>query len=222
VERLLQESGGEIIIIEGHEGPMSELLFWRHRMAKFNSITQQLKGKHCRQVLGVSNSAKPMELKRWKELELKLTDAANESKDNVKFLSTLEMTLKPMYDGTPRDIIDGLPALMENIRMMHTIARYYSTAERMTALFIKITNQMILKCKEYINPDLRKPEKLWTIPRDKIIHRMQVPVCFYLLFVLLLENHRGPDKIFARQAPQQAACMFAGVYQPVRGLRQGV
>ena len=37
--------------------------------------------------------------------------------------------------------------------MMHSIARYYNTSERMTALFVKITNQMITCCKNYINAD---------------------------------------------------------------------
>lgn len=62
----------------------------------------QLKAKECRMVLGVCNAAKTPEHKVWKELDLKLTDAANESKDNVKFLSTLEKTLEPMYEGTPQ------------------------------------------------------------------------------------------------------------------------
>jgi len=36
---------------------------------------------------------------------------------------------------------------MNSIKMIHTIARYYNTTERMTGLFVKITNQMILNCK---------------------------------------------------------------------------
>jgi dynein heavy chain len=36
---------------------------------------------------------------------------------------------------------------MNSIKMIHTIARYYNTNERMTGLFVKITNQMITNCK---------------------------------------------------------------------------
>ena len=158
----------------GEDGPMTELLFWRQRMAKFNSVTQQLKSRECRLVLGVCNTAKLPEYKTWKDIDLQLTDAANESRDNVKFLSTLEKTLAPMYEGTPQDIIDGMPALMDTIRMMHTIARYYSTGERMTTLFCKITNQMIFKCKEHILPDVNKPENLWLVSKPDLIAKMQV------------------------------------------------
>ena len=38
-------------------------------------------------------------------------------------------------------MIDCLPGLLNNIKMMLTIARYYNTTERMTTLFRKITNQ---------------------------------------------------------------------------------
>ena len=46
--------------------------------------------------------------------------------------------MEPMYSGTPQSIIDALPALLNNIKMMHSIARYYNTPERMTTLFVKV------------------------------------------------------------------------------------
>ena len=39
---------------------------------------------------------------------------------------------------------------MNNVKMMLTIARYYSNSDRMTILFCKITNQMITKCKQHM------------------------------------------------------------------------
>lgn len=77
------------------------------------------------------------------------------------------MILKPFFDhaGTPQTIIDSLPALMNNIKMMHTIARYYNTPERMTTLFVKVTNQMITKCKEFTTA----PGKLWDQDKQTLI-----------------------------------------------------
>jgi dynein heavy chain len=76
-----------------------------------------------------------------------VTEALNEAKDNVKYLATLEKFIEPLYEGTPDSIKDTLPALMNSIKMIHTIARYYNTNDRMTGLFVKITNQMIANCK---------------------------------------------------------------------------
>lgn len=65
--------------------------------------------------------------------------------------------------GTPRTIQDSLPTLINNIKMMHTIARYYNTSERMTVLFQKVTNQMVRNCKEHV----LLPGKLWD--QDKVV-----------------------------------------------------
>jgi dynein heavy chain len=77
---------------------------------------------------------------KWRSIELRVTEALNEAKDNVKYLQTLEKFIEPLYDGTPETIKETLPALMNSIKMIHTIARYYNTNERMTGLFVKITN----------------------------------------------------------------------------------
>ena len=82
-------------------GPETELEYWRTRMAKFNAITEQLKGRECKIVLGVIGAAKSKVLKRWKTLDNSITDANNEAKDNVKYLSTLEKYIEPLRSGTP-------------------------------------------------------------------------------------------------------------------------
>ena len=97
-----------------------------------------------------------------------ITDSLNEAKDNAKYLSTLDKYTDPLYNGTPSQIIDSLPALMNNVKMMLTIARYYSTNERMTTIFVKITNQMINNCKRCI----MVPEKLWTQQVDDLLERL--------------------------------------------------
>ena len=73
-----------------------------------------------------------MLLNQWKSVDINITEALNEAKDNVKYLTTLEKFIEPLYSGTPQTIIDSLPALMNSVKMIHTIARYYNTTEKMT------------------------------------------------------------------------------------------
>ena len=86
-------------------------------------------------------------LAQWREIDVHITEAANEAKDNVKYLSTLERFFDALNGKEPRLIIDALPAMMNALKMIHTIARYFGTTERMTKLFMKISNQMISCCK---------------------------------------------------------------------------
>eukprot|EP00940_MAST-03C_sp_MAST-3C-sp2_P002393 g2393.t1 len=147
--------------VSADAGPMTELEWWRQRMQRLTAVTEQIKSKECKVVLtALSSWAKIQQdgnrqklvelLRRWKHIDINMTEAANEAKDNVKYLFTLEKFLEPLYKGTPSAIIDTLPALMNSIKMIHTIARYYNTTERMTTLFVKITSQMITRCTSHI------------------------------------------------------------------------
>ncbi|POM64778.1 LOW QUALITY PROTEIN: Dynein heavy chain, partial [Phytophthora palmivora] len=140
------------------DGPMGELEYWRRRMQRLTSITEQLKMNEYKDVFAVlSRTTKSVNddtkqriqtlLRRWKQIDIGITEAANEAKDNVKYLFTLEKFIIPLYNGTPSSIIDTLLALMNSIKMIHSIARYNNTTERMANLFTKITNQMITNCK---------------------------------------------------------------------------
>ena len=152
------------------EGPRSELEHWRNRMGKLNSIIEQLRSEDCRVVLAVLQITKARIYTRFKQIDNGITDAANEAKDNVKYLMTLDKYIAPLYTGTPLDIIDTLPGLLNNIRMMHTIARYYSTAPRMTTLFRKITDQMISNCRSAAE----SKGSLWDQPTGELIKALQL------------------------------------------------
>jgi dynein heavy chain len=133
-------------------------------MRKLTGISEQLRSKNCRTVYDVLTAASSttaeqlgrprdkiyLATSKWRSIELRVTEALNEAKDNVKYLQTLERFIEPLYNGTPENIKETLPALMNSIKMIQTIARYYNTNERMTGLFVKITTEMITRCRWYI------------------------------------------------------------------------
>ncbi|XP_076466904.1 dynein axonemal heavy chain 5-like [Babylonia areolata] len=150
-------------------GPTAELAYWKSRMAKFNNLLEQMKSPRVKAVIGVLQVAKSKALKRWKELDGRITDAANEAKDNVKYLYTLDKFFGPLVKCTPASMVEHIPSLMNAIRMIYSISQYYNTSERMTSLFVKVTNQMITTCKAYITQGV---SKIWELPRVTILERL--------------------------------------------------
>ncbi|XP_048203785.1 dynein axonemal heavy chain 8 isoform X1 [Perognathus longimembris pacificus] len=131
-------------------GPLTELEHWKRMSAKFNFIIEQIKGPSCKAVINVLNVAHSKLLKNWRDLDARITDTANESKDNVRYLYTLEKVCQPLYNYDLVSMAHGIQNLINAIRMIHSVSRYYNTSERMTSLFIKVTNQMVTACKAYI------------------------------------------------------------------------
>jgi len=165
------------------KGPKGELEYWRNRMQRLTSITEQLKRKDCKTVFGLLSTLTKVSadlakqkivllLRRWKQIDVNITEAANEAKDNVKYLFTLERFIEPLYSGTASTIIDTLPALMNSIKMIHTIARYYNTKDRMTNLFSKITDQMIANCKQCIESGKDK-DSLWEKDPQELVRQLE-------------------------------------------------
>ncbi|KAJ3258377.1 Dynein heavy chain 5, axonemal [Boothiomyces macroporosus] len=152
-------------------GPNAELAHWKARMVKFNSITDQLKSPSCKKVIGILNAVKSRALlKTWKDLDDRVTDAANESKDNVKYLYTLDRFCDPLYQSDPLGMIPAIPGLINAIKMIYSISRYYNTSERMTSLFVKITNQMITSCKEFVYKE--GGSKIWDLDRQILVQKL--------------------------------------------------
>lgn len=122
-------------------------------------------------------------LRRWRAMDVRLTEVSNEAKDNVKYLATLSRFVEPLYSGTPLEAIDALPALFNAIKMVFTIARYFNTPERMSDLFVKATHALIANCKRYILatpgpggeevPDPDSPKALWSRDVPALIARLQ-------------------------------------------------
>ena len=74
-----------------------ELELWRSRMTKLNAVAEQLQGADHRAVTAVCTAAAVIACPRWRDVELRLADAASEAKETVKYLGTLEGSLECIY-----------------------------------------------------------------------------------------------------------------------------
>jgi dynein heavy chain len=125
----MRKSGNATINKNKLEGPKGEVEYWRTRTQQLSSISDQMKRKECRHVVGIllaytkgtTNDQAKLKivglLRKWKQIDIETTESANEAKDNLKYLSTLQRFIEPLYSGSVQSIIDTLPALINSIKV---------------------------------------------------------------------------------------------------------
>ncbi|XP_067341693.1 dynein axonemal heavy chain 5-like [Channa argus] len=150
-------------------GPSAELEHWKTRMVTFNSLMEEVKRPHVKRTLGVLQVAKSRTMRSWRELDGNITVVANEAKNNVKYLHTLDKFFRPLGKCTPTSMLEHIPGLMTSIRMIHTISQYYNTSERMTSLLLKVTNQMIATCRSFLSQGVAH---IWEHSRPVLLQRI--------------------------------------------------
>ncbi|XP_060567478.1 dynein axonemal heavy chain 5-like [Ruditapes philippinarum] len=152
IEAVLTDTSDERFM-DPNAGPLSELERWRRRQRLLTNITEQLKGKECKAVIGVLITAKSRLLKKWKQIDAAITDGMNDTKDKVKFLESLKRHFDQLYsvESTPSSIINtAIPGLANSVKQMDSISRYYARTGFLGLMFTKVTNQLVMACKEYI------------------------------------------------------------------------
>ncbi|XP_021242639.1 dynein heavy chain 5, axonemal-like isoform X7 [Numida meleagris] len=156
-------------------GPSAELEHWKSRMSSFNSLVDEIKSSRVKKTISILQVARSKTLKQWKELDGSITIAANEAKDNVRYLYTLDKFFGLLAKASPVTMVEHIPSLMNAVCMIYCTSPYYNTSECMTSLLLKITNQMINTCKTYLCEGV---SKIWDLDREELLKRIQQ--CIFL------------------------------------------
>ncbi|KAM4028219.1 dynein axonemal heavy chain 5-like [Anomaloglossus baeobatrachus] len=186
-------------------GPSAELEHWKSRMSSFNSLLDEIKSPKVKKVLSILQAAKSRMLKQWKELDCNVTNVANEAKDNVKYLYTLDRFFGPLGKASPATMVEHIPSLMNSIRMIYSTSQYYNTSEHMTSLFLKVTNQIVTTCKNYLNQGV---VKIWDIEREELLKRIRE--CVYLNEQYQSSFHKVKEKL--KETPNERQFEFSENY----------
>ncbi|XP_034179159.2 dynein heavy chain 8, axonemal kl-3 [Osmia lignaria lignaria] len=131
-------------------GPNEELSYWRRLLARFSSIIEHIKSPSTQRYIDFLTRVNSKHMKKWKMLENHVKTIQILAQDNVKYLYALEKFTQPLYRLDPTQMGKYLPPLMYAIRMIYATSRFFNTRRMVTAVFVKMTNQMILACKAYL------------------------------------------------------------------------
>ncbi|GIY72849.1 dynein gamma chain, flagellar outer arm [Caerostris extrusa] len=184
--KVIAESG-QIRMEADDVGPLYELRYWRYVLCRLSSVVEFVQSNKFLTVIKLLTAAQSRILKPWMEQDRKLTDKINEARDNVKYLHQLEkfvlnsmkMIWKTESSCSLKLILKqyignysqkSIPLLISQVQMIHAISRFYHTPEHITSFFTKVTNQIVVVCKNYITESGKVD--LWTLPRQEAISRM--------------------------------------------------
>ncbi|XP_008293860.1 dynein heavy chain 5, axonemal [Stegastes partitus] len=186
-------------------GPSAELQHWKRRMVTFSSLMEEVKRPQVKRTLGVLQVAKSRMLRAWRELDADITVVANEAKDNVRYLSTLDRFFGPLGKCTLTSTLQHVPSLMSSIRMIHSVSQHYNTSDRMTALLLSVSNHMIATCRSHLSQGV---SRLWDLSRPVLLQR--ISDCCHLKVAYQRSFQSVRDQL--REKPEQRQFDFSENY----------
>ncbi|KAI8894261.1 dynein heavy chain and region D6 of dynein motor-domain-containing protein [Globomyces pollinis-pini] len=136
-----------------NSGPLEEIQFWRSRCDDLSGISDQINRKEVQTIIEVLTIAKSSFLEQFLRLSHLIKEGTIEAQENLKFLSTLTLNCRALYQAEPKDIVKILPNLLRSVRLIWANSQHYNTKERLTGLLRKISNEIIRRCCAKISLD---------------------------------------------------------------------
>ncbi|CAF1548071.1 unnamed protein product [Rotaria magnacalcarata] len=152
-ERILQEEmNNELNRRVLNSSPLAELEFWHERSIRITSILEQMKKDDVMKIIRVLTNIDSPSLSGFNNIKLQLQSYLLEATDNYKFLLTIDRHLKILQmEKSFQTIIHMLPNLMQGLKTIWTMSKYYNKDERFVPLMEKIANEIINRVQQKID-----------------------------------------------------------------------
>ncbi|KAK5607192.1 Dynein heavy chain 8, axonemal [Crenichthys baileyi] len=205
------------------EGPLSELEYWKKKYLQFTYIVNHTKSKECKAVVMVLHIQRSKMMKVWHELDNRITDCVNEAKDYLKFLSTLEKVLHALYKSDPDSLMKSVHSLISVIELVYRVPLFRNTNEKIPALFIKVTNQLVTACRAHITDQGKS--FIWDQDGERLIGKMQDCITLFQEYQSCFQKTRrqatgNPGKNSFEVSERQIFGMFENFCKRLEKIKQ--
>ncbi|CAF0874531.1 unnamed protein product [Adineta ricciae] len=164
--------------VDSTTGPLNELAYWRKQMLQLHSLISQLRLPPNRAVIYLLNIAASPRSIEWREIDKKLTESINEARDHYKYLMILAKYIGPLYSTEPYEIQQSLPSLLNTIVLINSCSEIYAKSDKLAALLVTITNQIVISSKNYLTNnhtiDLRLLNTKELLQRIENVHNLYI------------------------------------------------
>lgn len=156
-------------------GPTVEIEYWRRQLARFTSIAEFVETEVAINYIAYLTEKRDKNiLRQWHKQLGEVYNTKNEAADNLKYLYALEKFWHFLYRVDVPYMSPMIPPLLHALRMTYTTSRYYNNTANITAILVKISNQLIIRCRSYINCNASRT--VWNQPKVEVIDKMKVPL----------------------------------------------
>lgn len=140
-------------IVDENSGPLEEIEFWKARSQDLLGISQQLDQQSIKQITQILRIAKSSYLPQFIKLAEQLQSNTKRADNNLSFLLALKDPCHELADAKPNEIPKILPKIVSLIRVIWVNSEFYNRPEMLTALFRKLSNEVIRRCTVAIDLD---------------------------------------------------------------------
>ncbi|EDQ92908.1 uncharacterized protein MONBRDRAFT_22149 [Monosiga brevicollis MX1] len=132
-----------------YQSLQGEFDFWTHRLTLLASITDQLKGSVCQNIINVLISSQSRIVKRWRVVDSAITDASNEARDILKFLESAASSVHAMTTLQPglESAQAAIDHLVNTVKAGSSLLRHLNSGNFAQVFFTRLSDELAEACR---------------------------------------------------------------------------